>query len=83
MSPTSPGPNNIGAQNYDPITLGLTSHHDATPNWPLLPLGSNIFGPFSNQDPTAWAMPKAEPNALGPTRRPGSTTLGESVSFKI
>jgi hypothetical protein len=26
---------------------------------------------------------KAEPNALGLTRRPGSTTLGESVSFKI
>jgi len=55
--------------------LGPAYNHDPTPNSTFLLPGPNIYEAFSNQNPTAWAMPKAEPNALGPARRPGPTTL--------
>jgi len=55
--------------------LDPTYYHDPTPNWTLLLPGSNIFEPFSNQDPTAWAISKAAPKALGPASRPGPAAL--------
>jgi len=83
LSPHYDSMPNWALLSLDSIALSLAYHCDPTFNWTLLPPGPNIFGLFINQDPTIWVMPKAEPDALGPTDRPGPAALGESLSFKI
>jgi len=55
--------------------LGPAYYHDPAPKWTLLLPGPNISESFSNQNPTAWAMPKVAPNTLGPASRSGPAAL--------
>ena len=94
---SEPGPNNFGPFLPPTMTqspIGPCCHQDPTAlgrpttmTWhliePFCHQDLTSLDSFSNQDPTAWAMYKATPNALGPARRPGPTMLGGSVSFKI